>query len=1508
MIDQLLNGLIAGSIAGGVLLLVALLMPRKHCPNCEYKLPRFRSPQSGKQAMQGGWTCPNCGAEIDRRGHLIEKGAGKKAKALGAREAIKWAKEHQWDKFVESGVAALKPLTTVLEGADTESDEYDDMMVRADAAHALGEIALQASDMALRIRAVEPLIAALGDPRWKVRYAATFGMTIVGTQLDDIDLCERAVDPLIICLKDEHKDVRANAAEALGEIGAWLKDPHRERVAKELATALADTNTYVRGVVTSALTKTGKPSIRMLITALTDGRSFVRINAADGLGKVNDEQAVVALIGALKDSVPDVRWHVTRALAKIAPALRDSQSGTQIKQALVTATQDQYELVRQAAEKALQELGWQAAVLDQGQPTPIGQRAKTEIDHATASFTLFEKGVLSYEDKLTNCEYPARRLFITPDGSLITYIAYSKENAEADVKVFDRKEKKLVQELKVTLPPKTTEIAFRPDLGIMVTASDYRSEGNLLQIFHVDSGKKILDISLDYPALGLAISPNGKIAAAIWMNWKVSSWDLSTGQMIMHGSHPDYGRTIGFTPDSRRIVSLSKDWTLKVWDIASQACISTWEGEPDQYETYLSQDCQYAVVAKRDTGAVAMEVSTGTTVATWKPEGSIQSLYAARNGSLVVWVSTNEGLKAWHVQGQKYVQTLPDSYLPAIPLDGSCITVMQKGNTITIWEANCISDVCPVSLPMTLKDEGEEGESNNLWLDSLIPEDKAMASDLIDLADDDPDVRYRACDVLDQKRYDDDVLLSGLSRIEAEIPSDDVLTRVRLYCGLGVWLGGNIYTRPKGIELIRQAIELSPDMALPHALLGTLLMGDSSNVYLERGTSSFRQHAGLSDRELEFLSRDFHEQAQKELESAIRLNPNDPTPYYVFCKSQFLEFSQLNKYYLQGVQRDKTHSPEFGGSHWSFATKAAKFNQRHDATNAFIRAMLVSPQQYYEGTGSVRPREGLALSCWQTARQQVSSYQADTERLGELWLVGQAVESSSLSQPVEKIIPEVGTPQRFQERFTPQEWETLQLAFIWVFRMTFGIIRKSDCLTLDEKVMAALGMVIVRAPELENGLAREVVLSLSGRFESIWMRCLDDPQLPHEALKPVAQLLQDRVSSEEARGFKQAILMMTREIATTSGRKSQDAAVVMPATILYPEASADEILSEVGMTTSRSIYKQPSDSATMPPQVSEKSKTTTELPGGERYSRTGQQKKNNLLKYALGVLALSVICVTLGLFVLSTRKSPPISREAKPSEQPTATAHQEQVAASPDPTSTPLLEDSAFTVTTEVEVPTAISTSTPTHRPKPTSTPDPAMIYWDDFDGPPQWPTLTDQYSSRYYANGKYIIKVGKDMGVNYQSVLSTKFGPSYNGWSVTTQHVTTAAIEVEAQLLSDGPRYIAYGVIFNYYDANNFMFVEITPEGAWDLVQNINGEYYDLITFRESPAINRHSETNRLRVEISNTQIKFYVNDRLLTVFDKISGGGNVGLWVTCTEGGDGFVEVAFDNFTITRLSGTAP
>ena len=61
--------MLVGGIVGGLAVLVfALLQPQRKCPACATPVPKFRKPASTRQMLWGGWTCPKCGIELDRRG------------------------------------------------------------------------------------------------------------------------------------------------------------------------------------------------------------------------------------------------------------------------------------------------------------------------------------------------------------------------------------------------------------------------------------------------------------------------------------------------------------------------------------------------------------------------------------------------------------------------------------------------------------------------------------------------------------------------------------------------------------------------------------------------------------------------------------------------------------------------------------------------------------------------------------------------------------------------------------------------------------------------------------------------------------------------------------------------------------------------------------------------------------------------------------------------------------------------------------------------------------------------------------------------------------------------------------------------------------------------------------------------------------------------------------------------------------------------------------------------
>ena len=51
-------------------------LARTKCPRCGTLAPLFRKPTSLKQMLWGGWTCTNCGCEMDTWGREIPKPGG----------------------------------------------------------------------------------------------------------------------------------------------------------------------------------------------------------------------------------------------------------------------------------------------------------------------------------------------------------------------------------------------------------------------------------------------------------------------------------------------------------------------------------------------------------------------------------------------------------------------------------------------------------------------------------------------------------------------------------------------------------------------------------------------------------------------------------------------------------------------------------------------------------------------------------------------------------------------------------------------------------------------------------------------------------------------------------------------------------------------------------------------------------------------------------------------------------------------------------------------------------------------------------------------------------------------------------------------------------------------------------------------------------------------------------------------------------------------------------------
>jgi len=161
---------------------------------------------------QDMYTCEAAAEALDNLGwqpHRSETGA------------VYWVAKRQWNRCVEIGTPAVKPLIAALK-------DKDNKRVRAAAAGALGQIGDR--------RAVEPLIAALKDQDMYTCEAAAEALDNLGWQPDKSETgatyWAAKVGPLIAALENEGVSVRRSAAEALVALyrGGKLDERSKQRI------------------------------------------------------------------------------------------------------------------------------------------------------------------------------------------------------------------------------------------------------------------------------------------------------------------------------------------------------------------------------------------------------------------------------------------------------------------------------------------------------------------------------------------------------------------------------------------------------------------------------------------------------------------------------------------------------------------------------------------------------------------------------------------------------------------------------------------------------------------------------------------------------------------------------------------------------------------------------------------------------------------------------------------------------------------------------------------------------------------------------------------------------------------------------------------------------------------------------------------------------------------------------------------------------------------------------
>jgi HEAT repeat protein len=156
--------------------------------------------------------------------------------------------------------------------------------------------------------AVDALMDTLDDPDHLVRVAAAEALGAIGGR--------KALGALLTLLKDADEDVRVGAVRSLAILG----DP---RALPFLIGQFSDSSSAIRSAAADSTAEFGDTSLAVLLSALADRQTLVRITAAEALGKLAHIKAVPSLIESLGDGVHEVRFGAAQALGEIGlPAIK----------------------------------------------------------------------------------------------------------------------------------------------------------------------------------------------------------------------------------------------------------------------------------------------------------------------------------------------------------------------------------------------------------------------------------------------------------------------------------------------------------------------------------------------------------------------------------------------------------------------------------------------------------------------------------------------------------------------------------------------------------------------------------------------------------------------------------------------------------------------------------------------------------------------------------------------------------------------------------------------------------------------------------------------------------------------------------------------------------------------------------------------------------------------------------------------------------------------------------
>lgn len=199
-------------------------------------------------------------------------------------------------------------------------------------------------------------------------------------------------------------------------------------------------------------------------------------------------------------------------------------------------------------------------------------------------------------------------------------------------------------------------------------------------------------------------SPDGRRVATISNDNIAHVWDAASGRLITTiAGHKAHLTSVAFSPDGRRIVSGSDDMTAIVRDAETGALMTTLFGHKAYVSSVVfSPDGCRIVTASGDNTARIWDASSGALVTTLFGHGSWVFIAAfSPDGSRIVTASHDKTARIWDADTGALITTLSGHSdrvnSAAFSPDGRRIVTASHDKTARIWDAVSGAQVIPIT-------------------------------------------------------------------------------------------------------------------------------------------------------------------------------------------------------------------------------------------------------------------------------------------------------------------------------------------------------------------------------------------------------------------------------------------------------------------------------------------------------------------------------------------------------------------------------------------------------------------------------------------------------------------------------------------------------------------------------------------------------------------------------------------------------------------------------------------